>query len=423
MKIESFEYKNIGETYRSAVLPNGLEIRVIEKPGFRTCFASFAVKYGGADMVFRMDGKTLETPAGIAHYLEHKMFDMPGGRDVFSEMSATGADPNAFTSSSMTCYYFYCTDQFEKNLRMLLEFVTTPYFTEETVEKERPIISQEIMMGLDNPGRTIYYNFLKLLYSHHPVREEVAGSVESISGITAETLYDCHHAFYCPGNMILCVEGDVKAEDVVRIAGDVLSGWQSSDVPKAEYGESEGLLPYSPFISETAKVSAPQFILGAKIIPPEGDPSRQQLTAKLAALCTFGPSSSFYNRLYSEGLINRSFSFDVDYVCDTATISLSGESTDPEAVLREVSEEIRSVKEHGIDPALFDRIKKASIGGALRAFEDFEGVCIGLAEGHFTGSCPFDGPQILQSIEAAECAAFITEHFAPERLAMSVIHP
>ena len=142
MKIDSFEYKKIGETYKSAVLPNGLEIRVLEKPEFRTYFASFAVKYGGADRVFRMDGRSVETPAGIAHFLEHKMFDMPDGTDVFKEMSATGADPNAFTSSAMTCYYFSCTDQFEKNLRMLLRFVTTPFFTEETVEKEKPIISQ-----------------------------------------------------------------------------------------------------------------------------------------------------------------------------------------------------------------------------------------------------------------------------------------
>ena len=423
MNIKSYEYKNIGETYRSAVLPNGLEIRVLEKPEFRTCFAAFAVNYGGADMMFSIDGQEFDTPAGIAHFLEHKMFDMPDGTDVFSEMSATGADPNAFTSSAMTCYYFYCTDQFEKNLRMLLDFVTTAYFTEETVEKEKPIITQEILMGMDNPNRTIYYNFMKLLYRNHPVKEEVAGTAESISGITAETLYECHRSFYCPGNMILCVEGNVRTEDVISVAEDALSDWQPSAVPKPEYGKSDGVMPYEQFVSETAQVSAPQFIIGSKIIPPEGDPSRQQLTAKLAVLCLFGPSSPFYNRLYSSGLINRSFSWDVDYICGTATVSLSGESTDPEAVLDEISKEIETVKASGIDSSLFERIKKASIGGALRAFEDFEAVCIGLAEGYFCGFCPFDGPEILAGISAGECASFITEHFAPERLAMSVLRP
>ena len=423
MDIKSFEYKNIGETYKSAVLPNGLEIRVIEKPEFRTSFAVFAVNYGGADMVFRKDNQCFNTPAGIAHFLEHKMFDMPDGTDVFAEMSATGADPNAFTSSAMTCYYFYCTDQFDKNLRLLLNFVTTAFFTEDTVEKEKPIITQEIMMSQDNPNRTIYYNFMKLLYRNHPVKEEVTGTAESISGITAETLYGLHSAFYCPGNMILCVEGNVKAEDVISAAEEVLSKWEASDVPKPEYGDSDGILPYERYISAPAQVSAPQFIIGSKILPPEGDPSRQQLTAKLAVLCLFGPSSSFYNRLYSTGLINRSFSWDVDYICGTATLSLSGESPDPEAVLDEITKEIASVKSNGIDRTLFERIKKASIGGALRAFEDFEAVCIGLAEGYFCGFCPFDGPEILEGISAGECASFITEHFSPERLAMSVIHP
>ena len=292
MDIKSFEYKNIGETYKSAVLPNGLEIRVIEKPEFRTSFAVFAVNYGGADMVFRKDNQCFNTPAGIAHFLEHKMFDMPDGTDVFAEMSATGADPNAFTSSAMTCYYFYCTDQFDKNLRLLLNFVTTAFFTEDTVEKEKPIITQEIMMSQDNPNRTIYYNFMKLLYRNHPVKEEVTGTAESISGITAETLYGLHSAFYCPGNMILCVEGNVKAEDVISAAEEVLSKWEASDVPKPEYGDSDGILPYERYISAPAQVSAPQFIIGSKILPPEGDPSRQQLTAKLAVLSVLHPLST-----------------------------------------------------------------------------------------------------------------------------------
>ena len=349
MNIKNYEYKNIGEIYKSAVLSNGLEIRVLEKPVFRTFFAAFAVKYGGADMVFRMDGREYSTPAGIAHFLEHKMFDMPDGTDVFSAMSATGADPNAFTSSEMTCYYFSCSEQFEKNLRLLLSFVTTPFFTDDTVEKEKPIISQEIMMGLDNPARTIYYNFLRLLYRNHPVKEEVAGTVDSISGITAETLYNCHRTFYCPGNMILCVEGNVNAEEIVSIAEEVLSGWKAADVPKPDYGEGDGIMPYEKSISAAAEVSAPQFIIGSKILPSEGDYSRQQLTAKLAVLCVFGPSSAFYNRLYSSGLINRSFSWDVDYICDTAMVSLGGESPDPDAVLKEVCAEIDKVKRQGIE--------------------------------------------------------------------------
>ena len=421
--IRSFEYSNVGETYKSAVLPNGLEIRVVEKPGFYSKFAAFSVKYGGSDRNFILEGKRHETPAGIAHFLEHKMFDMPDGSNVFSVMTANSADLNAFTSPGMTCYYFHCTEHFAENLRLLLNLVTTPYFTPETVDKERPIIAQEIRMSLDDPDETLYYNFMKLLYSRHPIRDDIGGTEESIGKIDAELLTLCHRTFYCPGNMVLSVEGDIRAEEVVAIAEEILSGWESRPVPRPDYGGDDGPFPVSPEIRVSGSVSAPQFIIGSKILPPEGDFSRQQLTAKLAVQVLFGRSSSFYSRLYSDGLINRSFGTDVDYVSGTAMVSLSGESHDPDAVLREIGWEIRKLAESGLDRTLFARIKKASIGGALRSFEDFDSVCLSLTEGQFYGFCPFDGPAILDSITASECTSFLLEHFSPERLAVSILNP
>ena len=157
------EYPEIGEKLYSTVLPNGLEIRVIPKKDFSTCYAAFMTNYGGAHRRFTGDGRTVDTPAGIAHYLEHKMFDLPNGDNALSILSANGADPNAFTSSGVTCYYFQCTEGFEENMRMLLHFVSTPYFTDETVAKEQGIIAQEIRMGEDNPGMVVYYNLLGLL--------------------------------------------------------------------------------------------------------------------------------------------------------------------------------------------------------------------------------------------------------------------
>ena len=421
--IRSFEYSSVGETYKAAVLSNGLEIRVVEKPGFWSKFAAFSVKYGGADRNFLLEGTRHETPAGIAHFLEHKMFDMPDGLNVFSVMTGNGADLNAFTSQGMTCYYFHCTDCFDENLRLLLQLVTTPFFTPETVEKEKPIIAQEIRMGMDDPDETLYYNFMKLLYSTHPIRDDIAGTEESIEKIDAELLTLCHRTFYCPGNMVLSVEGDIRAEEVVALAEEVLSGWESRPVPVPDYGGNDGPLPVSREMRVSGAVSSPQFIIGAKIQPPQGDFSRQQLTAKLAVQILFGRSSPFYTRLYSEGLINRSFGSDVDYVTGTATVGLSGESRDPDAVLAEIGKEIRKLAETGLDRELFARIKKASIGGTLRSFEEFESVCLGLTEGQFYGFCPFDGPAILDSITIDECRDFLLEHFAPERLAVSILHP
>ena len=186
------EYKNIGETLYSATLPNGLRLNVIPKPGFNSRYAVFAANYGGAHRNFELDGRRIETPAGVAHYLEHKMFDLPNGDNALNILTANGADPNAFTSSGMTAYHFQCTEHFEENLRMLLHFVSTPHFTPETVRKEQCIIAQEIRMGEDNPGVILYYDLLRMLYKQHPIGDRVAGTVESIAEITDKTLYDCH---------------------------------------------------------------------------------------------------------------------------------------------------------------------------------------------------------------------------------------
>ena len=207
--MQTNDYPQIGETLYTETLPNGLTIRVVPKPGFRGCFAAFATNYGGACRRFTLDGKRFDTPAGVAHYLEHKMFDLPDGDNALNMLSANGADPNAFTGDDMTCYYFQCTENFEENLRLLLHFVSTPYFTEETVQKEQGIIAQEIRMGEDDPSQAILYQLLGQLYDHHPIRDHVAGTVESIAEITPELLYDCHRAFYAPSNMCLAVEGDV----------------------------------------------------------------------------------------------------------------------------------------------------------------------------------------------------------------------
>ena len=183
------EYPNLGETLYEEVLPNGLSVLVAVKPGFRKNAAFFATRYGGADRRFKVNGEWIDTPAGVAHFLEHKMFDMPDGRNVLSDFAALGASPNAFTGTGHTAYYFTGSENFMENLRLLLTYVSTPYYTEESVAKEQGIIGQEICMGEDSPGYAGYFQLLSALYDHHPIRENIAGSVESIAQITPETLY------------------------------------------------------------------------------------------------------------------------------------------------------------------------------------------------------------------------------------------
>ena len=418
------EYTGIGETLYSTVLENGLEIRVVPKKDFSTYYAAFATNYGGACRRFHLDGKDLDTPAGVAHYLEHKMFDLPGGDNALNILSANGADPNAFTSSGMTCYYFQCTEGFEENLRMLLHFVSTPYFTDETVQKEQGIIAQEIRMGEDNPGLAVYYNLLRLLYDHHPIRDRVAGTVESIAEITAETLYDCHKVFYAPSNMVLCVEGDVDPADIERIARELLPA-ECAPIPAADFGAPEGLLPAGSFRSEAMEVSAPQFLIGLKL--PEGlrgeEALRLRLTATLALRMLCGGSSPFFTRLYAEGLLTGDFDYEVDAAADTLTVIVGGESKEPEKVLKELQDTCREIAEEGFAADYFVRAKRASLGARLRGLEDFDNVCISLASGVFDGFCALDAFRLLEEVSAEDCRRFVAEHLRPERMALSVITP
>ena len=259
-------YERIGESVYQETLPNGLRIYVIPKPGYSKKYAFFATRYGGMDTRFQLDGQWLDTPAGIAHYLEHKMFDTKEG-NALQELAKIGAEPNACTANAMTGYYFDSTDHFEENLEILLSFVSIPYFTEESVSKEQGIIGQEIRMIEDNPDWQIYTRMLQCLYSKSPARTSIAGTVESISHITAETLYDCHKAFYTPSNMVLTVVGDVDPIHVVDLARRILPREGGPVIPR-DYGDE----PKTVAEKETScvmEVSCPQFLAGFKCRPAQ----------------------------------------------------------------------------------------------------------------------------------------------------------
>ena len=421
--MQKTEYKNIGETLYACTLPNGLRVRVLPKPGFNSFYAVFATNYGGAHRAFTLDGQHIDTPAGVAHFLEHKMFDLPGGDNALNILTANGADPNAFTSSGMTAYYFECTENFEQNLRMLLHFVSTPYFTPETVQKEQGIIAQEIRMGEDNPGVVLYYDLLRMLYKSHPIRDRVAGTVESIAEITDKTLYDCHRAFYSGANMVLCIAGDVDPERMSAIAFEELPSAHTT-APTADLPD-DGELPFEQYKRTEMPVSAPQFFIGAKLRPEtDGEAAlRQRLVSMLAMRLLCGYSSPFYARLYAEGLLNRDFDYEVDFTAGTATIIIGGESAEPERVRDELTAEVGRIGREGFAADAFERAKRASLGARLRGLEDFDNVCLSIAEGVFDGYDALSSAAVLETVTKAECESFVREKLAAERLALAVIAP
>ena len=422
--MQKTDYEAVGETLYASVLPNGLPVFVIPKPGYRKSFAVLAANYGGADRRFSLEGRDVSTPAGVAHYLEHKMFDTPEG-DALMALNATGADPNAFTSESMTAYHFECTDRFDENLRTLLSFVSVPYFTQESVDKERGIIAQEIRMYEDSPDFRIYSDFMKCLYARSPLRDSVAGTVESIAEITPELLYDCHAAFYRPSNMALCVVGDVDPEAVEKTALELLPP-DRAELPLRDRGPDEGLEPVAPSSERRMEIAAPLFAIGAKLGPaptgPEGQ--RERLTAALALRCLAGSSSPFYLKHYSEGLLNATFGCDVDYGAGQAVAAFEGETSKaPRAVYDALCAEIARIRREGFDRALFERQKKAALGSRIRALTNFSGLAVGMISARFAGYNAMDGFSVLSSLIREDAEAWVREKLSPDRLVLSVIYP
>lgn len=422
--MEKLYYPTVNETLYTTTLPNGLIVRVMPKPDFNRSFAVFATDYGGADRRFSVNNQWYDTPAGIAHYLEHKMFDMPDGNNALTLLAANGASPNAFTSSDMTAYYFESTKHFRENLEMLLQFVSTPYFTEESVEKERGIIGQEIGMYDDSPDFQIYIRLMEALYRNSPVRSSVAGTVESIAQITAEDLNRCHQVFYAPSNMVLSVVGNVDPQLVVDVASQLLPTAKSPK-PVVDYGAEEPALPVTKYTECTMEVSAPQFMIGAKVAPKlQGfDHMHQRHVGALALSCLFGRSSKFYTNLYSKNILSHDFDVDFDFAANSASIFLGGQSNNHEAVLESVLSTAEDVRKNGLDENRFRRVKNAALGSLLFSLEDFDNMAVTLAHSAFYDYNPLEAHTIKADVTSEECAKFIVENLTEEKLAMSVIQP
>ena len=416
-------YPRIGEEVIWVTLDNGLPVCIVPKKGFSRKYALFAARYGGMDMRFRLNGQWLDTPAGIAHYLEHKMFDTEDG-NALQELAMNGAEPNAFTSNAITCYYFDSTEKFYENLEILLSFVSVPYFTDESVEKEQGIIGQEIGMIEDYPEWQVYKQLMQSLYHTSPARTPVAGSVESIREITAQTLYDCHKAFYTPANMCLVVVGDVEPQQVLDIARRVLPK-DSGDLIERDYGAEEPTEAARAYAEERMEVSMPSFLVGFKCPPQHGGEEQHRFAAigELACDVLMGESSPLYARLYSQGLINGSFGAAFDILPGAAYAYAGGDSKDPRAVAEAILAEAQRLVREGVDEDYYKRIVNANFGAALRELNSFESIAVSMAEGRFQGYDPYRFPEIYDSITAADVLAFLRENVTRSHMALSVIAP
>ena len=416
------QYPLIGESLYETQLPNGLRIRLIPKKGFNRKLAFLAVDFGSIDTSFVLNGTEYVVPDGIAHYLEHKMFDMPD-EDANALFARWGASVNAFTSYTMTAYHFLCTEHFEEALSLLLRMVTTPYFTEESVNKERGIIEQEILMYEDSAESRISEDLFRIMFPHHPVRVPIAGTVESISHITAQMLYDCHRAFYHPSNMILCVAGDIPIEQVTAIA-EASTPKAPTPIPTRNYGEAP-LLTEPKATSRSMDISMPTFGIGFSCPPPtQGESSMyRELLGELAAEVLAGESSPLYTRLYEEGLIDGAFYVGYESVKDACLLSVFGDSPEPEKVYEAILEEAHRLAEEGFDEAAFTRLLRSFLGRRIRDLDSFSAICYRVCAYEFEGYEYFTFPGEYSTVTLTRVLEFLTAAVCRERSALAVVLP
>lgn len=418
------EYPALDEVLYQRTLPNGLNVSVVPRKGFSKRLAYFVTDFGSIHRGFLFEGQEYHVPAGIAHYLEHKLFDMPGDRDISEEFASLGAITNAFTSYDMTAYYFSCTENFASCLRLLLEFVSTPYFTAESVEKERGIIDQEIGMNEDAPESKVFEDLMGAVYERHPVREPILGTSASIREITPEKLHLCHRAFYTPGNMMLCVVGDVDPAEVISIAEEIL-GTEPRPVGQKLPLPIE---PPTPGIRKTERsmeVAMPMFEMAFKAAPlgKGSEAVREEMIADLAAEALFGESSELYLRLYEEGLIDSSFGGGFETIDGAAMLLCSGDSEQPQVVRDAIIAQSARITAEGIPEDAFLRMKRSALGRRIRELDSFDSTCFRVCAYTMSDFDYFRFPLLYRDICAQDICAFIARTVKEETCALSVIQP
>lgn len=423
--MKAIPYPHVKETIYTEQLPNGLTVFILPKEGFSKTYATFSTHYGSIDNHFRVEGASeIKVPDGIAHFLEHKMFEEPTG-DIFSVFASNGASANAFTSFDRTAYLFSATEHVLENLTTLLNFVQNPYFTDENVDKEKGIIGQEIKMYQDNPDWRVYFGLIETMYHHHPIHIDIAGTVESIAKITKELLYDCYHTFYHPSNMSLFVVGGVDPEETMEL----IRSNQAAKEYKPQ-GEIHRLFEQEPTTVRNKEkvtvlpVSLPKCLFGCK--EPKQDAGgkemlKRELVMKVLLDILLSPSSAIYQKLYEEQIISDSFGSEYNIAENYAFSIIGGDTPDPDKLVSRVREEIDKVKENGIASIDFERSRKKKIGGFLRQLNSPESIANEFTKYRFKQIDLFDILPVYEQLTIEDVTTMLNEHFDWNQLAVSIV--
>ena len=426
--MERIYFEQLQEELFHEKLSNGLEVYILPKKGFNKTYATFTTKYGSIDNRFIPIGKKemVTVPDGIAHFLEHKLFEKEDG-DVFQDFSKQGASANAFTSFTRTAYLFSSTSNVEKNLQTLIDFVQAPYFTEKTVEKEKGIIGQEITMYDDNPDWRLYFGLIQNMYKNHPVKIDIAGTIESISDITKDLLYECYETFYHPSNMVLFIVGSVNPEELFQQVRDNQANKEfksQSEITRYAYEEPIEANKKKDVIPMNVQTSKCLVGVKAKDTSRQGDKMlKQELIINVILDLLFGKSSEHYESLYNDGLIDETFAYDYTEEKGFGFAMVGGDTNNPDKLASRIKDIMLQFTKSQLSEEMLNRVKKKKIGAFLRAINSPEYIANQFTRYAFNDMNLFDVVPTLETITDSDILSMAEDFFEEDCFTVCQVVP
>ena len=405
-------------------LENGLTVMILPRKTTQKKYAMWGVNFGSIDNHFINpdNNKEIKIPDGVAHFLEHKMFEQENGVNSLDALSSLGVDANAYTTNDYTTYLFECTDNFYEALDELMDYVQHPYYTDENVEKEKGIIGQEINMYDDYPTWKVYMNAMECLYHNNPVKLDIAGTIESITPITKETLYDCYNTFYTPSNMLMVITGDFEPEKLIQEIKNRI-------VKNENKGEIKRIYPKEPEEINKEKIEAvmdvnnPIFVIAIKdkTLENETEQVKKHIAIEILLNIIVGKSSKLYKELYEKGIVMSPLDLDYEFSKQYAHIAISGQSNEPEKVMEELKKEIEKLKKEGLEKQQFERIKKKIYGDYITEYNDISGVARMLMADYFKGINSFEYIENHKQVTKEYAEKILKEIFDENKMVISIV--
>lgn len=406
-------------------LENGMKVIIIPKQNTKKKYVIWGTHFGSIDNRFIMPQTREEVfiPDGVAHFLEHKMFEQPNGTNSLDTLMALGIDANAYTTNDHTAYLFECTDHFEEGLNELMDYVQHPYFTDENVEKEKGIIGQEINMYDDDPGWQLYMNIMDCLYKDNPIKIDIAGTIESISKITPDVLYKCYNTFYHPSNMTMVLCGDFDPEELLKEVKKRLVSKENQGEIKRIYPLKENSINKKEKITQM-EVSTPIFMIGYKDIEnSKEDRIQKHIAIEILLNMVIGKSSGLYKELYENGTVLSQPDIDYEFSDEYAHVLISGFSKDPKLVREKIDKTIESMKENGLDEEHFNRIKKKIYGDYVVEYNSVGDIARMFLADNIKGINSFEYIEKFEDVTKEYAEKVLNEIFKDENEAISIVNP